>query len=94
MVVIRLARGGANKRPFYRVVAADKRSPRDGKFIEKLGYFNPLAQGQAKRFELNVERINHWLAHGAQPSNRVVALLKEHRKAAAATPIVEEESAA
>jgi small subunit ribosomal protein S16 len=93
MVVIRLARGGAKKRPFYRVVAADKRSPRDGRFIEKLGYFNPIAQGQAKRLELDMERINYWLSQGAQPSNRVTALMKELAKAPAA-PVQESEQAA
>ncbi|OGT30299.1 MAG: 30S ribosomal protein S16 [Gammaproteobacteria bacterium RIFCSPHIGHO2_12_FULL_35_23] len=83
MVVIRLARGGAKKRPFYHVVAADKRSSRNGRFIEKLGYFNPIAQGKEIPLNLDVERINYWLSVGAQPSERVVSLLKEANKAAA-----------
>ena len=83
MVVIRLARGGAKKRTFYHVVAADKRSSRNGRFIEKLGYFNPIAQGKEIPLNLDVERINYWLSVGAQPSERVVSLLKEANKAAA-----------
>ena len=83
MVVIRLARGGAKKRPFYHVVAADKRSSRNGRFIEKLGYFNPIAQGKEIPLNLDVERINYCLSVGAQPSERVVSLLKEANKAAA-----------
>lgn len=74
--VIRLARGGAKKRPFYSIVAADKRSPRDGAFIEKLGTFNPLeAKDSARRVVLNEERIKHWLAVGALPSERVNSIL-------------------
>ena len=73
--VIRLARGGAKKTPFYRIVVADNRSPRDGQFIEKLGTFNPLlAKDNAKRVELNAERAKHWLSVGAQPSDRVNSL--------------------
>ena len=77
MVVIRLSRTGAKKAPFYHLVATDKRSRRDGRFIERLGYFNPMAQGQAIRLELNQERIQYWLEQGAQPSDRVKTLLKE-----------------
>ncbi len=77
MVVIRLARGGAKKKPFYHVVAADKRAPRDGRFIEKLGYFNPVAQGKAEPLRLNLERIDHWLSVGAKPSDRVADLIKQ-----------------
>ncbi len=74
--VIRLARGGAKKTPFYRIVVADKRSPRDGQFIEKLGTFNPLlAKDSDKRVVLNTERTKHWLSVGAQPSDRVNGLL-------------------
>lgn len=74
--VIRLARGGAKKTPFYRIVVADKRSPRDGQFIEKLGTFNPLlAKDSDKRVVLNTERAKHWLSVGAQPSDRVNSLL-------------------
>lgn len=74
--VIRLARGGAKKTPFYRIVVADKRAPRDGQFIEKLGTFNPLlAKDSDKRVVLNTERAKHWLSVGAQPSDRVNGLL-------------------
>lgn len=74
--VIRLARGGAKKTPFYRIVVADRRAPRDGQFIEKLGTFNPLlAKDSDKRVVLNTERAKHWLSVGAQPSDRVNSLL-------------------
>jgi len=74
--VIRLARGGAKKRPYYRIVVADSRAPRDGKFIERVGSFNPLlAKDSAARVVLNTERVQHWLAVGAQPSDRVNKLL-------------------
>lgn len=82
MIVIRLARGGRNKKPFYRVVVADKRFPRDGRFIERLGYYNPvfnLAGDQDLR--LDIERIDYWLGQGAQTSARVKQLIKRHRKA-------------
>ncbi|AJI73255.1 ribosomal protein S16 [Francisella tularensis subsp. novicida GA99-3548] len=82
MVVIRMARGGAKKRPFYRIVVADKRSPRDGRFIEKLGFFNPLAKGGEERLKLDVAKAEAWLVKGAQPSDRVASLIKEAKKAA------------
>lgn len=84
MVVIRMARGGAKKRPFYRIVVADKRSPRDGKFIERLGFFNPVAKGAEQRLNLDIAKVDAWVAKGAQPSERVASLIKEVRKAAAA----------
>ncbi|CAN7513654.1 small subunit ribosomal protein S16 [Rhizobium tibeticum] len=75
---IRLARGGSKKRPYYHVVVADARSPRDGRFLEKLGSWNPmLAKDDAKRIELNAERIKHWLDNGAQPTDRVLRFLDE-----------------
>jgi small subunit ribosomal protein S16 len=75
---IRLARGGSKKRPYYHVVVADARSPRDGRFLEKLGSWNPmLAKDDAKRVEINVERIKHWMDHGAQPTDRVMRFLDE-----------------
>ena len=75
---IRLARGGSKKRPYYHVVVADARSPRDGRFLEKLGSWNPmLAKEDAKRVELNAERIKHWMDHGAQPTDRVLRFLDE-----------------
>jgi len=80
MVVIRLARGGAKKSPFYRVVAADKRFSRDGRFLEKLGYFNPSARGVEKRLELNKPRLDYWVDQGAQMSDRVKSLVKEFAK--------------
>ena len=80
MVVIRLSRGGTNKRPFYTVVAADRRASRDGCYLERLGYFNPIATGGEKRLELNQERINYWIGTGAKPSERVMHLLQELAK--------------
>lgn len=81
MVVIRLARGGATKRPFYHIVAANKRSPRDGKFIERIGYFNPVASGQEKELEVNIEKLNTWIQNGAQMSDTVSVLVKKWNKA-------------
>jgi small subunit ribosomal protein S16 len=75
-VSIRLSRGGSKKRPYYRVVVADARSPRDGNFIEKVGTYNPmLAKDDANRVTLNAERIKHWLGVGAQPTDRVLRFL-------------------
>ena len=83
MVTIRLARGGAKKRPFYHVVVTDSRNRRDGKYIERVGFFNPIAQGGEVRLQLSQERVQYWLSHGAQTSDRVASLIKEHRKAQA-----------
>ena len=77
MVVIRLARGGSKKRPFYRIVVADKRSPRDGKYIERVGFFNPVASGKEETLRMDLERVDHWVSKGAQPSDRVVSLIKD-----------------
>ena len=85
MVTIRMARGGSKKRPFYKIVATDERKPRDSGYIERLGFFNPRAQGQEVRLELNQDRIDHWIGEGAQLSTRVATLLKESAKEAAAT---------
>lgn len=75
-VRIRLSRGGSKKRPFYKVVAADSRSPRDGRFIERLGSYNPmLPQDNASRFTVNEERVKYWLSQGAQPTERLEKLL-------------------
>ena len=75
---IRLARGGSKKRPYYHIVLADARSPRDGRFLENLGSWNPmLAKGDAKRVELDADRIKHWLDNGAQPTDRVLRFLDE-----------------
>ena len=73
---IRLARAGAKKRPFYRIVVADSKSPRDGRYIEKIGTYNPLLpRDSAERVNLEVERAKHWLSHGAQPTDRVLRFL-------------------
>ena len=80
MVVIRLARGGAKKRPFYHLVVTDRRNRRDGRYIERVGYFNPLARGQEKRLHVELERIEHWQSQGAQCSDRVAKLLKDNSK--------------
>ena len=77
MVTIRLQRGGAKKRPFYQVVVADGRFARDGRFIERIGFFNPTAQGQAEKIRLDADRYAHWVAQGAQPSERVAAIAKQ-----------------
>lgn len=80
MVTIRLARGGAKKRPFYHIVVTDSRNRRDGRYIERIGYFNPIAKGGESRLQVNVERAEHWLGQGAQASDRVASLLKQERK--------------
>jgi small subunit ribosomal protein S16 len=82
MVVIRLTRGGAKKRPFYHIVVTDSRSARDGRYISRVGYFNPIASGQDKRIHLEREVIAEWVSKGAQLSQRVQTLLKEWDKAA------------
>lgn len=82
MVVIRLARGGAKKRPFYQIIVTDSRNARDGRFIERIGFFNPTAQGQAEKIRLDTERFAHWVGQGAQASERVAALAKQAQKAA------------
>jgi small subunit ribosomal protein S16 len=80
MVVIRLARGGAKKRPFYHIVATDKRQRRDSRYIEKIGYYNPIAAGAEKRLVIKGERFTHWLEQGAQTSQRVTTLYNEWLK--------------
>lgn len=80
MVVIRLARGGAKKRPFYRVVAADQRMARDGRFIEQVGTFDPRAAKGS--LNLKIDRVDHWIKVGAQPSDTVKSLIKQFRKLA------------
>lgn len=83
MVTIRLARGGSKKSPFYQIVVTDSRSARNGRFIEKIGFFNPMARGQETRLELNKDRVDHWVDQGAQASVRVNTLIKELDKEAA-----------
>ena len=75
MVKIRLARGGAKKKPYYRIVVADVRKKRDGKFIERIGFYNPMIQ--ENRFEIDAERAKYWLSVGAQPTDRVRKLMKQ-----------------
>lgn len=82
MVTIRLARAGTKKRPFYHVVAADKRKARDGRFIERLGFFNPAAKGADQRLLVDGARVEYWTKNGAQLSERVAFLLKSAPKAA------------
>jgi len=78
MVTIRLSRGGAKKRPFYHLVVADSRFKRDGRFIERIGLFNPIAQGAEETLRIDTARVAHWISHGAQPSQRVAKLLKNY----------------
>jgi small subunit ribosomal protein S16 len=80
MVVIRLSRGGTNKRPFYKVVVTDSRRACGGSYLERLGYFNPIAVGGEKRLNINIDRTNYWLNNGAQPSDRMRSLLRELAK--------------
>ena len=77
MVIIRLARSGAKKNPYYNITVADERKPRDGAFIERLGFFNPTAQGQEERLRINLEKVDQWITKGAQLSERVASLVKE-----------------
>ncbi len=85
MVVIRLARHGAKKKPFYYITVTDRAFKRDGRFIERVGFFNPLAQGQDETLRVNLQRMDHWLAMGAQPSPRVKQLLQRARAQSTAT---------
>ncbi|HLW74370.1 MAG TPA: 30S ribosomal protein S16 [Gammaproteobacteria bacterium] len=81
MVTIRLSRGGAKKRPFYHLVVTDSRTPRDGRYIERLGFYNPLAAKHEETLRVDAERVKHWVSKGAQTSERVQYLLKEHKVA-------------
>ena len=80
MVTIRLARSGAKKRPFYHIVVTDSRSRRDGGYIEQIGYFNPIASGPEVELQIQLDRIEYWVSHGAKISNRVTSLLKQFKK--------------
>ncbi len=84
MVTIRMARGGAKKRPFYHIVVADSRRSRNGRYIERIGFFNPIATGGEERLRINTERTEYWSSKGAQLSARVSRLLKDYQKAQAA----------
>lgn len=92
MVTIRLSRTGAKKRPFYHLVVTDSRNARDGRFIERLGYYNPIASGQEKRLVIDSERAADWVAKGARPSDRAAALIKEAAAAAGQTEAAEPEA--
>lgn len=80
MVTIRLSRGGSKKRPFYHLNVADSRRARDGRYIERLGFFNPIARGQEERLRIDLDRVNHWVSQGAQLSDRAAQLVKEASK--------------
>ena len=83
MVTIRLARGGSKKRPFYHLTVSDSRNARDARYIERIGFFNPIARGGEERLRVDIERVAYWQGQGAQISERVTALVKEAAKAAA-----------
>jgi small subunit ribosomal protein S16 len=84
MLTIRLSRVGAKKRPFYQVTVTDSRSARDGRFIERVGFFNPIATGKEERMRLDLARIDYWVGNGAQLSDRVAKLVSDTRKGAQA----------
>ncbi|MBI1733327.1 MAG: 30S ribosomal protein S16 [Gammaproteobacteria bacterium] len=84
MVTIRLARGGAKNRPFFHIVVTDSRKKRDGRHIERVGFFNPIAAGNERKLEVDLARVDHWLGCGARPSERVSELISRCRKAKAA----------
>jgi small subunit ribosomal protein S16 len=84
MVTIRLSRGGSKSRPFYHLTVTNSRSARNGRFIERVGFFNPVARGQEERLRVNAERLEFWVGQGAQLSERVAQLVKENAKAKAA----------
>ncbi len=86
MVVIRMARGGAKNRPFYNIVVADSRMPRDGRFIERIGFYNPKAAENEPRYRIALDRVEHWVSHGAQPSDAVKKLIKRGKVQLAAKP--------
>lgn len=77
MVTIRLARGGSKKRPFYQLTVSDSRNARDGRFIERVGFFNPIARGNEERLRVDMDRVTYWLTQGAQTSERVAQLVQE-----------------
>lgn len=77
MVTIRLARGGANKRPYYRIIVADRRRALNGNNIERIGFYNPLASAKDQKIKVDMARVEYWLSKGAKPTERVAALLKQ-----------------
>lgn len=86
MVVIRLARGGSKKRPFYNIVAAPQRNRRDGRFLERVGFYNPVATGGEEPLRVAFDRVDHWVQHGAQMSPTVARLVKDAKAKLAAAP--------
>lgn len=88
MVVIRLARGGSKKRPFYNIVVADKRERRDGRFLERVGFYNPMASGNAEDLRVAIDRVTHWAGNGAQLSPTVARLVKQAEAKLAAPAVV------
>ena len=82
MVTIRLARGGAKKRPFYSIVVSDQRRQPKGRFIERIGFFNPMATETEEKVRLDTSRVDYWISKGAQPSDRVASILKQVRREA------------
>ncbi|MCC5863134.1 MAG: 30S ribosomal protein S16 [Gammaproteobacteria bacterium] len=93
MVSIRLTRGGAKKRPFYHIIVTDSRNRRDGAYIERLGFFNPLAGSDVEQLRVDLARIDHWVGQGARPSERVAQLIKHARKGSTAAPAEQAASA-
>lgn len=93
MVTIRLARHGGKKHPFYHVTVAEKTAKRDGRFIERLGFYNPLARGGEEEVRIDLERVDHWLSVGAQPTERTAQLIARYRKAQSAAADAEAEAA-
>ena len=81
MVIIRLSRGGSKKRPFYHLTVADSRTSRNGRYLERVGFFNPIATGQEERLRVDQERIEHWMSKGAQLSDRVAKLVEDAKAA-------------
>jgi small subunit ribosomal protein S16 len=86
MVVIRMARGGAKNRPFYNIVVADSRMPRDGRFIERIGFYNPKSAEHEPRYRIALDRVAHWVGQGAQPSDAVKKIIKRGKAEAAGKP--------
>lgn len=93
MLVIRLSRAGSKKRPYYHISVADSRVARDGRFVERLGFFNPVARGATEGMRIDLERYDYWVRQGAQPSERVKSVVKQWRKAEGAKPAAEEAAA-
>lgn len=93
MVTIRLARGGRTERPFYHIVVTDSRKPRDGRYIERLGFYNPIATGKEVALQIAEDRVHYWVSQGAQASEQVQSLLKKAKKEANNNPKSEKDSA-